>query len=222
MSDDRPTPTGLAGGSNLDQLMPVVLFFVLFNTVGIIWAVLAATAWSIKAAVGRRKRGLAIGWWLPSVTTYLLARAAVTIAADRELIEFGISTEAVYFGIGFATKFLIGIAVAVTILIGKPLLSWAIPKAVRLPQELLVDSRYTRTMANASWVIVFYEVLSAIWDVWLFNNSGFNLFFLARSGTNFVFAFICITGTLLYVDRKLEPIDSYPGLEKMLENTGRS
>ena len=42
MSDDRPTPTGLAGGSNLDQLMPVVLFFVLFNTVGIIWAVLAA------------------------------------------------------------------------------------------------------------------------------------------------------------------------------------
>ncbi|NDH83873.1 MAG: hypothetical protein EBY65_03110, partial [Acidimicrobiia bacterium] len=149
MSDDRPTPTGLAGGSNLDQLMPVVLFFVLFNTVGIIWAVLAATAWSIKAAVGRRNRGLAIGWWLPSVTTYLFARAAVTVAADRELIEFGISTEAVYFGIGFATKFLIGIAVAVTILIGKPLLSWAIPKAVRLPQELLVDPRYTRTMANA-------------------------------------------------------------------------
>ena len=172
MSDERPTPTGLAGGSNLDQLMPVVLFFVLFNTVGIIWAVLAATAWSIKAAVGRRNRGLAIGWWLPSVTTYLLARAAVTIAADRELIDFGISTEAVYFGIGFATKFLIGVAVAVTILIGKPLLSWAIPKAVRLPQELLVDPRYTRTMANASWVIVFYEVLSAIWDVWLFNNSG--------------------------------------------------
>ena len=127
-----------------------------------------------------------------------------------------------YFGIGFATMFLIGIAAAVTIPIGQPLLSWAIPKAVRLPQELLVDSRYTRTMANASWVIVFYEVLSAIWDVWLIINSGFNRFFLARSGTNFVFAFICITGTLLYVDRKLEPIDSYPGLEKMLENTGRS
>ena len=124
-----------------------------------------------------------------------------------------------YFGID-ATKFLIGVAVAVTILIGKPLLSWAIPKAVRLPQELLVDPRYTRTMANASWVIVFYEVLSAIWDVWLFNNSGFNLFFLARSGTNFVFAFICITGTLLYVDGKLKPIESYPGLEKMLESAG--
>ena len=41
--------------------MPVLLFFVLFNTVGIIPAVLAATAWSIKAAIGRRKRGLEIG-----------------------------------------------------------------------------------------------------------------------------------------------------------------
>ena len=28
MSDERPTPTGLAGGSNLDQLMPVCLPFV--------------------------------------------------------------------------------------------------------------------------------------------------------------------------------------------------
>jgi hypothetical protein len=25
----------------------------------------------------------------------------------------------------------------------------------------------------------------------------------------------------MYVDRKLEPIESYPGLEKMLENAGR-
>ena len=43
MSDIRPPATGIRGGSNLDQLMPVLLFFVLFNTVGIIPAVLAAT-----------------------------------------------------------------------------------------------------------------------------------------------------------------------------------
>ncbi|MEM8706705.1 MAG: hypothetical protein AAGE98_09630 [Actinomycetota bacterium] len=222
MSDDRPTPRGLAGGSNLDQLMPVVLFFVLFNVFdSIIWAVVAATAWSIKAAIGRRNRGLNIGWWLPTVTLYLMVRAAITIAVDREWVDFGISPEAVYFGIGFATKFLIGIAVAVTILVGKPVLAWAVPMVVKLPQELIDDPRYTRTMANASWAIVFYEIVSAIWDVWLFNNSGFNLFFLARSGTNFVFAFACITGALMYIDRKLDPIESYPGLEKVLENSGR-
>ena len=36
-----------------------------------------------------------------------------------------------------------------------------------------------------------------------------------------MFAFICITGTLLYVDGKLKPIESYPGLEKLLESAGR-
>ena len=221
MSSTRPPSGGVRGGSNLDQLMPVLLFFVLFNTVGIIPAVLAATAWSIKAAIGRRKRGLEIGWWLPTITIYLLARAAVTVAVERELVDFGISSEAVYFGIGFVTKFLVGIAVAVTILAGRPLLAWVIPKIVDLHQDVLDDPRYRRTMSNASWIIVVYECGSAIWDVWLFNNSGFNLFFLARSGTNFVASFLCITLGLLYIDRSLDPIDEYPGLTNVLENSSR-
>ncbi|MEM9202280.1 MAG: hypothetical protein AAGC53_11490 [Actinomycetota bacterium] len=217
----RPSTPALAGGTNLDQLMPVVLFFVLYNVWDIIPAVLAATAWSIKAAIGRRRRGLAIGWWLPTVSIYLIVRAAITVAVDQDVIDFGVSSEAVYFGIGFATKFLIGIAVAVTIIIGRPVLAWAIPMVISLPRAVLDDPRYLRTMANASWIIVFYEVGSAIWDVWLYNNSGFNLFFLARSGSNFVFAFICITAGLMYIDRGLEPIEEYPGIAELLEGQGR-
>ena len=216
-----PPPVVGSGGSNLDQLMPVALFFVLFNVWGIIPAVVAATAWSIKAAVGRRRRGLDIGWWLPGITAYLLARAAVTVAVERELVDFGISSEAVYFGIGFATKFLIGLAVAATILVGRPFLAWAIPKAVPMPSAVVDDSRYRRVMANASWIIVLYEVGSAVWDVWLFNNSGFNLFFLARSGTNFAVSFVLITIGLLYIDRGLDPIEEYPGLTELVERHGR-
>ena len=143
------------------------------------------------------------------------------MAVERELVDFGISSEAVYFGIGFVTKFLVGIAVAVTILAGRPLLAWMIPKIVDLHQDVLDDPRYRRTMSNASWIIVVYECGSAIWDVWLFNNSGFNLFFLARSGTNFVASFLCITLGLLYIDRSLDPIDEYPGLTNVLENSSR-
>ena len=40
-----PPPVVGSGGSNLDQLMPVALFFVLFNVWGIIPAVVAAPAW---------------------------------------------------------------------------------------------------------------------------------------------------------------------------------
>ena len=223
MSEAPPTPAGLNGGSNLDQLMPVLLFFVLYNAFdSIVWAVVAATGWSIKAAIGRRRRGLTVGGWLPGVTIYLLIRAGITIAVEQDLVDFGISSEAVYFGIGFVTKFLIGVAVAVTIVIGRPLLAWTIPMVLRLTPAVLEDPRYRRTMANASWIIVFYEIVSASWDVWLFNNSGFNLFFLARSGTNFVFAFICITFALMYIDRGLEPIEEYPGIAEVLESQGRS
>jgi len=217
-AQQRPSPSaGLGGGSNLDQIMPVVLFFVLFNTAGIIPAVLASTAWSLKAAWSRHQRGLGIGWWIPTVAVYLLVRAAITIAAERELIDFGISSEAVFFGIGFVTKFLIGIAVAITILVGKPVLAWAIPKVVDIPQAVINDPRYAKVMANATWLIVVYEVGSAIWDIWLFNNSGFNVFFLARGGVNFVISFGLIIIGLLYIDKGLEPIEEYPGITELLE-----
>ncbi len=218
---ESPKPKPLAGGSNMDQLMPVLLFFVLFNVVNIIAAVIAATAWSIKAAIGRRRNGLEIGWWLPTVTIYLIARAIITILVEEEVVDFGISSEAVYFGIGFATKFLIGIALAVTILVGRPFLAWAIPKVVHLADDLVAHPRYLSTMAHATWMIVAYEVLSAVWDVWLFNNSGFNAFFLTRSAVNFVTSFIAITFGLMYIDRRLEPLESYPGLTDVLENSGR-
>lgn len=217
-----PSPHGIGGSSNLDQLMPVLLFIVLYNVVDIKAAVVAATAWSIKAAVSRRRRGLAIGWWLPVITGYLIVRSVITILVDEEILDLGVSPEAVYFGIGISTKILIGTAVLVTILVGRPLLAWVIPKVVRLSDELVAEPRYVRTMTVATAVIVFWEYGSSAWDIWLYNNAGFNLFFLTRSAVNFVVSFVLITGTLMYIDRSLDPLDSYPGLTHILEESGRT
>jgi len=219
--NNEPRPRLLEGGSNFDQVMPVVLFIVLFNIFNITVAVIAATAWSLKAAVSRRRRGLTIGWWLPTVTVYLIARSAITIMVEQEIVDFGISSKAVYFGIGFVTKILVGVGVAVTIFIGRPLLAWAIPKVVELHDDLLADPRYMRTMASATWLIVVYEIGSGIWDIWLFNNSGFNLFFLTRSVSNFVVSFVAISAGLMYIDHRLEPIETYPGIVEVLESSGR-
>ena len=208
-------------GSNLDQYMPVVLFFVLYNLVNIKAAVIASTLWSIKAAISRRRAGLDIGWWLPTITIYLILRAGVTILVDEDIVDFGISSEAVYFGIGFVTKFLVGLAFAITIIIGKPFLAWAIPKVVDLAPSVIESPTYIRTMANTTWLIVAFEWLSATWDIWLFNNAGLNLFFLTRTGVNFVVSFVAITGGLMYIDRKLDPLDDYPGLSHVLESSGR-
>jgi len=213
-------PKGFRSGSNLDQVMPVLLFLAFYNLVDIKAAVVASTLWSIKAAIGRRRRGLDIGLWLPGVTIYLILRSVITILVDEDVVDFGISPEAVYFGIGFVTKILIGVVLAVTVLVGRPFLSWVIPRAIPLDNDLVNDPRYTKTMGTATMFIVAFEILTAVWDIWLYNNSGVSFFVVIRSGVNFVLGFVAITGGLMYIDRKLDPIESYPGLVELLETSG--
>ncbi len=205
--------------SNFDQFMPVVLFLVFYNLVNTEVAVIAATAWSVKAAYSRRRRGLPIGTWLPVITGYLLARAAVSIAVERDLVDFGVSSEAVYFGIGIGTKTLIGLAAAASVLVGKPFLVWASRRFLNLSDEILSHPRFVATMRNLTWVIACYEVGSSIWDIWLYNSAGLNLFLITRQVVNFVVAFLLIFVSLVYLDRRLSKIDGCPGLVELIAKT---
>lgn len=216
---ETPPKARFRGGGSLDQMMPVLLFFGFYNLVSIEAAVIAATLWSFKAALSRHRRGLNIGLMLPTVTAYLILRSAVTIAAERDLIHFGISTEAVYFGIGFATKILVGVVLAVTILRGRSFVAWGVERILRLPDGMAEDRRYKRTMAMATWFIVAFEILTAIWDIYLYNNTGVNVFLLTRFGVNFILGFVCITAGLMYVDHKLQSIPGYPGLPELLQRS---
>ena len=208
--------------SNLDQFMPVVLFLVFYNLVNTEVAVIAATAWSVKAAYSRRRRGLPIGTWLPVITGYLLVRAAVSIAVERDFVDFGVSSEAVYFGIGIGTKMLVGVAAAVTILVGKPFALWAARRFLQLPETVQNDSSFVSTLRNVTWVITVYEVGSAVWDIWLYNSAGVNLFLVTRQVVNFFAAFLLIFATLVYVDRRFAKIEGCPSLVDLVNRaTGR-
>jgi len=219
---DNLAPATFSGGNNLDQLMPVILFFGFRIVLGnLVLAVVASMLWSIKAAIGRHRRGLRIGWFLPGVAVYLLVRAGLTIAVEQERIDLGVSADAVYFGFGIIGKILIGIGCALTIFAGRPLLGWLIPKVVPLSDEVLAHPRYKRAMAGATWVLVAFELLTSVWDIWLYNNSGLGFFFLTRSGVNFIVSFGFITVALMYIDRTLDPIPEYPGLTHVLEQSGR-
>ena len=219
------------GGSQLDQFMPVVLFLVFYNLGGISFAglnnievaVIAATAWSVKAAYSRRRRGLPIGKWLPVITGYLVARAAVSIAVERELVDFGVSAEAVYFGIGIGTKMLVGLAAVVTIVVGKPFALWAVRFIGDLPRHLIDDRRFVATMRNVTWVIACYELGSSVWDIWLYNNAGVSSFVIIRYLGNYVASFVLIFATLLYVDWRFSKIEGCPSLVELVSlATGRT
>ena len=215
--------------SNFDQLMPVVLFLVFFNldAVGVAGlnnieiAIIAATGWSVKAAYSRRRRGLPIGAWLPVITGYLLVRAVISIAVERDLVDFGVSTEAVYFGIGIGTKMLVGVAAAATILVGKPFTLWLARRFMPLPEAVQRDPSFVSTMRHVTWVITVYEVGSAVWDIWLYNNTGVNFFLITRQFVNFFAAFLLIFATLVYVDRRFSKIDGAPSLVDLVGQATR-
>lgn len=218
-----------SGGSQLDQLMPVVLFLVFYNIDAlqvaglnnIEVAVIAATAWSIKAAYSRVRRGLRIGKWLPAITAYLVARASVAIAVERDLVDFGVSSEAVYFGIGIATKMLVGVAAVATIVAGKPFALWVMRYVPGLRDELMRDRRFAATMRDVTWVIAFYEIASSVWDIWLYNNSGISSFLIIRYLGNYVASFVLIFATMIYVDRRFSKIDGAPSLVDLMSSITR-
>ena len=72
--------------------MPIVLFVGLNRLAGLGWAVLGATVWSIKAVVGRRRRGEAVGKFLPILVGYLVVRGIIGILTDSDAVYFGIGT----------------------------------------------------------------------------------------------------------------------------------
>ncbi|MDE0267452.1 MAG: hypothetical protein OXI96_00220 [Acidimicrobiaceae bacterium] len=200
-----------------DQIMPVVLFLVFYNFGNTEIAVLAATAWSIKAAYSRLRRGLPIGTWLPVITVYLLVRAAVSIAVERNLVDFGVSGEAVYFGTGIATKVLIGLIMAGSVLVGKPLALWAADKVLSLPEAMRSHPVFVTTLRNVTWVAAFYELASSVWDVWLFNNAELNIFLVGRQVFNFIMLFLLILATFVYVDKRFSKLlPGWPGMAELL------
>ena len=217
------------GGSQLDQLMPVVLFLVFYNLGAaqvaglnnIEVAVIAATAWSTKAAYSRVRRGLPIGKWLPVITGYLVVRAAVSIAVERKFVDFGVSSEAVYFGIGIGTKMLVGLAAAATIVAGKPFALWAVRFVPDLPEALRGDRRFVATLRDVTWVIAFYEIGSSVWDIWLYNNAGLSSFVIIRYLGNYVASFVLIFATLLYVERRFSKIEGCPSLVELVSRATR-
>jgi len=42
---------------NWDSILPILLFIVLNRFFGLVWGVIGATLWGIKAVVGRYRRG---------------------------------------------------------------------------------------------------------------------------------------------------------------------
>jgi len=193
----------------IDSLMPVLLFVGLNSFVGLGWAIAGATAWSLFAAIRRRRQNLPIGKLLPIVTAFIVARGIIGIVTD---------SEAVYFGIGIASKFAIGLTLVGSVVIGRNLLGIIAPYVFGFDEELQQHPVYKSTMAVLTIIAGCYYFISAGFDIWLFNNSSANGYVVIRTIVNWPFAMTTIAICSWYAHVRFKRIEGFPGLFNLFEH----
>ena len=212
------TPDGTAPGTPpsqrrqrqraIDSVMPIVAFLVLNRWASLGWAVAGATAWSIKAAVSRRRHGEVVGRFLPLLVAYLVVRAVIGSATDAE---------AVYFGIGIGTKALIGMVIVATAVVGRPFLARVFPLAVPLAAETVAHPVFRRTMGRLTVALGAYQLLTSVWDIWLYNETSADGYVAIRALVGWPAGFIVSCLGLWYADRALRAAPGFPGLLDLLD-----
>lgn len=205
----KPTesaPENLFAG--LDALMPAILFLIFNARLGLGWAIGAATLWSLKVAVSRRRRRLPIGKFIPVVTAYIVARGVIGIVTD---------SAAVYFGIGIATKFGIAAAVAFMAWRGRNLLAMVVPYVFEFDKATRSHPVFKDALDKIAYAASVYYAISAGFDIWLYNNNDVNGYVAIRLIVNWPAGLVVFWLCVWYLVRRLREVPEFPGLMKLFE-----
>jgi len=192
----------------IDSVAPIAIFLLLNRFAGLGWAVGGATVWGLQATVRRSRRGEAIGKFLPLLIVYLLVRGLIGIITD---------SEDVYFGIGIATKAAIGFGLIVTAILKRSFLSQVLPTVLPFKAETIKHKIFSRVMAQMTVVLGLYQILTSIWDVWLYRHTSVDGYVVIRNLVGFPAGFIASLIALLYIDRSLRKADGFKGFVDLLE-----
>ncbi|MCH2619956.1 MAG: DUF3159 domain-containing protein [Actinomycetota bacterium] len=192
----------------IDSVAPVAIFLLLNRFAGLGWAVAGATVWGVQASVRRTRRGEAIGKFLPLLIVYLLVRGLIGIITD---------SEDVYFGIGIATKAAIGLGLIGTVIFRRSFLSQVLPIVLPFKAETIKHKVFSRVMAQMTVVLGLYQILTSIWDIWLYRQTSVDGYVVIRTLVGFPAGFIASLLGVFYIDRSLRRADGFKGFVDLLE-----
>tara|TARA_Y100001970_G_scaffold259985_1_gene341556 strand:- start:1078 stop:1719 length:642 start_codon:yes stop_codon:yes gene_type:complete len=192
----------------IDSVAPVAIFLLLNRFAGLGWAVAGATVWGVQASVRRTRRGEAIGKFLPLLIVYLLVRGLIGIITD---------SEDVYFGIGIATKSAIGLGLIGTVIFRRSFLSQVLPIVLPFKAETIKHKVFSRVMAQMTVVLGLYQILTSIWDIWLYRQTSVDGYVVIRTLVGFPAGFIASLLGVFYIDRSLRGADGFKGFVDLLE-----
>ncbi|HJM28577.1 MAG: DUF3159 domain-containing protein [Acidimicrobiales bacterium] len=192
-----------------ESVMPIVLFIALNRLVGLAWAIGAATFWSVIISIRRWRNGHPIGKFIPIVTIGILVRGIIGIVTD---------SEAVYFGIGIGTKALIGIALIVTTAASRNYLAMYATTFIGFDASIASHHAFKSAMNRIAYGIGVAQLVSAVFDIWLYNNASVDGYLVIRFFVNWPYTTAVIILSMLYLGKKLSVIPGFPGIASVMEN----
>lgn len=197
---------------NWDSILPILLFIVLNRFFGLVWGVIGATLWGIKAVVGRYRRGEMIGRYLPGLIAYLVVRGIIGVITD---------SEAVYFGIGIGTKALIGAALIATVFSKRSFVERFMHYVIPFDRAIRDHEIYRRATSRLTIIAGVWQFITSAWDIWLFRQTSVDGYLIIRTLVGWPAATIAIFGSLFYLNRAMRGIPGFTSVFETLEQADR-
>jgi hypothetical protein len=204
--DDAVAPAGARIGSppldlaahrqrGIETALPAIAFVGANALGGLNWAIVATTAVSVGATIVRHRRRERLGWLLPLTALYLVVRAIIGITTG---------SEDVYFGIGIAQTYALGLVLLVSVAIGKPVLAYLVPLLLDVPTHVLVDRSWRRVCVVLTTLWGVQQIAIASFHVWLLARSSASGFVIVRTIVGWPLTAVGLTAALLWAAVHLE------------------
>ena len=217
--DQTELPIAFRKGSSTEGILPLA-GYILGDQVGsrlldddwgvriaVVLMTLAA-GWSI---VQRQRRGVAIGWWIPSLAAYLFIRGIAGL----------IWGETVFLAFGIGLKVALGLAALISVLIGRPAAAELAPFVLPFSESTQAHPRFFTTMRNITLAYAIYQLISVGFEIWLLGETDSGTgFLIIRTLIGTVAGFVGFLGAVFYANRRLRGIPGFPGVMSMFEEIG--
>ena len=179
----------------LTSLLPTAVFLLVDGWLGLVPAMIAASALTVVVLVVRRIAGRRIGILLPLTLTYVVVKAAAGVLTQ---------SHEVYFGAGVALSGLIALAVGATAFTRRPAASYLLPLVTPYRRLTPDHSVYRRVAAHVTLVWALVELGIAGWEGWHLTVASASEFVVMRTFGPWMAMGVLIFFLIFYVRFRLD------------------
>ena len=184
----------------LTSLLPTGVFLLFDAWLGLVAAMVAASASSLVLIVVRRRRGTGVGVLLPLSLGFVVVKAVAGVITESQVV---------YFGVGLALTALITLVVGATAFARTPIASHLLPLVTPYRHLTSDHPTYRRVSAQVTAVWALAELAITSWEAWHLTVSTASEFVVTRSVVAWPVMGVVIFFLIFYVRFRLDRYEHF-------------